>query len=90
MVIYFSYIPAALSQEVADDLRAKGVTIMLVGNGKVDNLAPLSLVTGDPTKVVLAHTFSELVSREFMERISVTTCMAGKNDKQVWNVLSRF
>ena len=64
---------------VANDLRHSGVTIVFVGTGNGDFLGRLSLITGDPTNVLFAPTLQESVRREFIERIAIRSCMAGKN-----------
>lgn len=63
---------------IADELRKLGMNILVVGVGNRINNKELKSIAGQDQRFFTAVNFDELVSGEFIDKISSTTCECGK------------
>ena len=64
--------------DVAEELRASGITVLAVGIGKGVNRTELAHIGGAAKNVYSAATFDELISRDFLDEVNSAGCVAGK------------
>ena len=70
---------------IAEELRAAGIQLIVVGIGKGVSINELDKIAGGDGKAFVAQTFDQLNSRSFATRVKVATCKAGE-----WFVICIF
>jgi Mg-chelatase subunit ChlD len=63
---------------IADELRAIGMTVIVVGIGKQTDKAQLNSIAGGHTNAYSASSFDELTSREFINKLTEKGCKEAK------------
>ena len=66
---------------VSEELRKSGVNVVVVGIGSRVNSKELKAMAGRDDRVFSADSFEQLVTDEFVEKISSSTCDCGKYPK---------
>lgn len=62
---------------VARELRQEGIRLLVVGIGKGVNPTELERIAGDKSKVFIASSFDELLTRDFLNEVNSAGCIAG-------------
>ena len=65
--------------EIADELRADGINIIVVGIGKGVNKTELVQIAGNPQNVYSAFSYDELTGSDFITSSKEGTCKRGNN-----------
>ena len=63
---------------ITDELRASGVTLIVIGIGSGTSPAELARMAGGQDNAVSAADFQELISGPFLKTLSEKTCDVGK------------
>jgi len=64
--------------DISDELRASGITIIVVGIGSGTDKKELDDMAGGKDKAFSAASFDELVDGDFIEKLTYKSCEAGK------------
>ena len=64
-------------EDIADELRASGINLIVVGIGKGVNQTELDLMAGGPQKAFSAASFDELVGGTFIQQLTEKSCEVG-------------
>ena len=64
--------------DIAEELRKSGIKLIVIGIGKYVNVTELLQMAGHPSNVYEVSNFDQLASREFIERISESSCDQSK------------
>ena len=64
--------------EIAEELRASDIVIIVVGIGQLVQKDQLVEIAGKEENVFLAKNFDDLISSEFLEKVKKASCEAGK------------
>ena len=71
--------------DIADEIRRRGVKVIVIGIGRrVNSTELLHMAGGEKKNVYLAKNFDELKSGSFVESVSKSSCNQGK-----WRLISR-
>ena len=63
--------------DIAEELRADGINILVVGIGQGVNETELAHISGDPKNVYSASSFDELIANDFVASIKRGSCEQG-------------
>ena len=63
---------------IAEGLRKSGIHVIVIGIGDEINYAELNGVAGGSDRVFTVNSFDEMITKEFIEKISLSTCTGGK------------
>ena len=64
--------------DIAAQLRASGVNMIVIGIGTSTNKQELDRIAGGTNKAFIARSFSEIKDKDFVYKISDQTCQTGK------------
>ena len=65
---------------ITDELRASGITVIVIGIGDGTNPTELARMAGGQDNAVKAADFQELISGQFLKTLSTKTCEVGKRN----------
>ena len=74
----FIHIQFSPSGMIADELRASGVTLIVIGIGSGTKPAELARVAGGEDNALNAADFQELIDGPFLKTLSTKTCEVGE------------